>query len=87
MAWVMRGMGEQRYRCWMAERVTQTPFPLFLFCLFAQSVLLSGIGAALMAFSGWRLVPFAVGAGVITYALAVTLFTLLSVWRLRRSLS
>ncbi len=85
--WVMRSLGEERYRCWVAERLAQTSLRLYLFCLLAQTILLAGIGAALMYFSNLFWVPFAVGMGIITYALAVTVYTLLSVWRLRRTMT
>jgi hypothetical protein len=83
-AWLMRSLGEEPYRYWVVERVRETPVPLYLFCLVAQSVLVGSIGAALMYFSQWFLVPFAVGMGIVTYAVAVTVFTLLSLWRVRR---
>jgi hypothetical protein len=84
-AWMMRSLGETRYRSWVAEALGQTSFRLYLFCLLAQSFLFAGIGAALMFFSHFQLVPFAVGLGMITYALAVTLYTLLASWRIRRA--
>jgi hypothetical protein len=83
-AWLMRSLGEESYRYWVAERLRETPLPLYLFCLLAQTALVASIGLALVYFSGWRLVPFAVGTGIITYAVAVTFFTLLSLWRIRR---
>jgi hypothetical protein len=85
-AWLMRSLGEERYRCWMAEKLAQTDWGLYLFCLFAQTVLVASVGGCLMAFSHWASIPFAVGTGIITYALAVTFYTLLSVWRIRRSI-
>jgi hypothetical protein len=85
-AWLMRSLGEERYRCWMAERLAQTDLGLYLFCLFAQTALIASVGGCLMAFSSWASISFAVGMGIITYALAVTLYTILSVWRIRRSI-
>ena len=38
-----------------------------------------------MYFAGMRLVPLAIGMGVVSYAVAVAFYTLLSVWRLRRA--
>ncbi len=84
-AWLMRSLGEEPYRYWVVERMRETPLPLYLFCLLSQSVLVAVIGFALMSFSRWLLVPFAVGLGIVTYAVAVTFFTLLSLWRIRRS--
>ena len=48
-------------------------------------MLTAGVGAGLMYFGGWRLVPLAIGMGMIAYAVAVAFYTLLSVWRLRRA--
>jgi hypothetical protein len=83
-AWLMRCLGEEPYRYWVVERVRETPMPLYLFCLLAQTALVAAIGVGLMCFSQWHLVPFAVGMGIVTYAVAVTLFTLLALWRVRR---
>ncbi len=83
-AWLMRSLGEDAYRGWIADRLGEASLSLYLFCLMLQAALLAGLGAALMYFSYEMLVPFAVGMGIITYATAVTIFTLLSVWRLRR---
>jgi hypothetical protein len=83
-AWLMRSLGEEPYRYWVVERVRETPVPLYLFCLLAQSTLVASIGLALMYFSQLYLVPFAVGMGIVTYAVAVSFFTLLALWRIRR---
>lgn len=84
-AWVMRSMGECAYRAWMAERLGETPIGLFLGCLFGQTLLAAGIGVVLVIFGGQLLVPVGVGLGLVGYALAVTLFTLISLWRGRRA--
>jgi hypothetical protein len=84
-AWLMRSLGEEPYRYWMVERLRDTPMPLVVFCVLAQSALVASVGASLMYFSQWFLVPFAVGMGIVTYAFAVTLFTLISLWRVRRA--
>jgi hypothetical protein len=86
-AWLMRSLGEEPYRYWVVERLRETPMPLYLFCLLAQTGLIASVGIALMFFSQLHLVPFAVGMGIVTYAIAVTFFTLLSLWRIRRSSS
>ncbi len=86
-AWLMRTMGEDDYRDWMITQLGQTPLPLYLFCLFTQNALTAGIGVALMLFSNEQLVPFGIGMGLVTYALAVTFYSLLSIWRLRRPAS
>ena len=84
-AWLMRSMGEFAYRAWMSERLEETPITLFLGCLFGQTLLAGGLGAALVAFGGDMLVPVGVGLGLGGYAVAVTLFTLISLWRGRRA--
>jgi hypothetical protein len=84
-AWLMRSLGEQFYRDWHVERVQETSVTLYLFCLFAQTALTSGVGAAVIYFSEWRLVPLAIGLGIVAYALAVAFYTLLGIWRMRRS--
>jgi hypothetical protein len=83
-AWLMRSLGEQVYRDWHVERIQETSVTLYLFCLFAQTALMGGVGAAVIYFSGWQLVPLAIGLGIVAYALAVTFYTLLGIWRLRR---
>lgn len=80
-AWLMRSMGELNYRLWMTERLAEAPRGLFLGCVLAQSLLYVLVGVALMYFARWRLVPFGVGMGMVTYAFAVGVYTMLSVWR------
>ena len=84
-AWLMRSLGEQLYRDWHIERIQETSVTLFLSCLFAQTSLIAGLGGAVIFFSQQHLVPMGIGLGIIAYAIAVTFFTLLSIWRLRRS--
>jgi hypothetical protein len=84
-AWLMRTMGEARYRCFIAEQLAQTPWGLFVFCVAGQASLVALIGAALIFYSGGLLVPFAVGAGMITYGVAVTIYTLMAGWWRRRA--
>src|ERR1035437_6363053 len=85
-AWLMRSLGEQFYREWHIERVQETSVTLYLFCLFAQTALTGGVGAAVIYFSEMRHVPLlAIGLGIVAYALAVAFYTLLGIWRLRRA--
>jgi hypothetical protein len=84
--WLMRTLGEQEYQRWMGERVSETRPGLYVGCLLAQVGLVGAVGATLILFSHeW--VPFGIGVGIVAYALAVLIFTLLSVWRLRRRMS
>lgn len=84
-AWLMRSLGETQYRFWMAERLAETRLSLYFFCLFAQTMLVALLGTGLILFSEPTLVPTAIGFGLVTYAVAVTFYTLLSLWRIRRS--
>jgi hypothetical protein len=79
-AWLMRSMGEVNYRVWMTERLMQSPRALLFGCIFAQTLLYTLVGIALMYFAGW-LIPFGIGLGMITYALAIAVYTTISVWR------
>jgi hypothetical protein len=86
-AWLMRSLGEHLYREWHVERVQETSVTLYLSCLFGQTALTAGVGAAIVFFTDWGRQPvlLAIGLGIIAYALAVAFFTLLGIWRLRRS--
>jgi hypothetical protein len=84
-AWLMRTMGELNYRDWYVERVSETRPTLYLFCLFGETVLTAAVGALLLYFSDLAVIPFGVGMGIVAYATAVTIYTLLALWRLRRS--
>ncbi len=85
LAWAMHSQGEENYRSWFLERLDETPPGLFLFCLLAQTGLTAAVGAALLYFSNWReLVPLGIGMGIIGYAAAVTIFTMIALWRHRR---
>ena len=81
----MRSLGEEAYRQWYVERLLQTDITLSLFCLAGQTLLTAAVGCALIYFYNGMLIPFAVGLGIVAYAAAVTFFTLLSIWRIRRS--
>ena len=82
-------MGEEAYRQWMVERVHETPPVLYLGCLLAQVGLFAAVGGALVLFSrdptGEDWAAFGIGVGILAYALAVLVFSLISVWRMRRN--
>jgi hypothetical protein len=84
-AWLMRTLGEEQYRDWYVARIQQTDLPLYLFCLGGQVLLPGLVGAGLVLFYGGLLVPFAIGLGILGYAFAVLLYTLLALWRIRRA--
>ncbi len=81
--WLMRTMGELRYRQWMSEQVSETPILTLLGCFWGESGLTALVGLPLVLFSDWELVPFAVGCGIMIYGVLVAFFTTLGVWRRR----
>jgi len=85
-AWLMKTVGEENYRDWFLSRLEETQPGVFLFCLLAQTLLTAGVGAAIIYFSRFdQLVPLGIGMGIIAYAFAVTVYTLLALWRNRRA--
>jgi hypothetical protein len=84
-AWLMRSLGEEVYRDWHVTRIQETRITLYLLCLAGNTLLTAAVGIAVMHFSDPVLVPFAIGLGIIAYAAAVALYTLLAVWRMRRA--
>jgi hypothetical protein len=85
-AWLMRSLGEDVYRTWHVARLQETRISLFLLCLLGQTALPVVVGAALIWFNPNAMVAMAIGLGIIAYAGAVAFYTLLSVWRIRRSM-
>ena len=84
-AWLMHSLGEEVYRQWHVERVQETRVTLYLFCLAGNTLLTAAVGTALIYFSDLRRVPFAIGMGMVAYAVAVAFYTLLAIWRMRRA--
>ena len=89
-AWLMHSMGEHAYRDWCVARIQETRPTLYLFCLAGNTLLIAGVGAAVIFFSRTEkqellLVPLGIGMGIVAYAVAVAFYTLLAVWRLRRA--
>jgi len=88
-AWLMRSLGEQAYRDWHLERIQETRVTLYLFCLAGNTLLTAGVGAAVIYFSKtpkeMPLIPVAIGFGIIAYAVAVAFYTLLAIYRMRRT--
>jgi len=85
-AWLMHSLGEENYRRWHVERVRETRVTLYLFCLGGNTLLTAGVGAALIYSSHFLLrVPFAIGTGMVAYAVAVAFYTLLAIWRIHRA--
>ena len=84
-AWLMHSLGEEIYRRWHVERVQETRITVYLLCLAGNTLLTAGVGAALIYFSHLRLAPFAIGMGMVAYAVAVAFYTLLAIWRIRHA--
>ena len=85
-AWLMHSLGEEIYRQWHVERVQETRITVYLLCLAGNTLLTAGGGAALIYSSKLRLlIPFAIGMGMVAYAIAVAFYTLLAIWRIRRA--
>jgi len=83
-AWLMRTMGEFNYRYWMSTQLAAGSRRLFIVCLLAQTALIGIIGFALVWFGGNLLIPIGVGLGMLVYAFAVLLYSLLSLARRQR---
>jgi hypothetical protein len=83
-AWLMRTMGEEDYRSFIAQQHFRTRPSLYLFCLLSKTAMWGGVGLAVLLFGSGRLVPTGIGFGMLGYAGAVLLYSLISVWRLRR---
>ena len=81
-AWLMRAMGEANYRAWFSYCVDQSQKRFVLACYWAEALLAGGVGACLMYFAGWQLIPFAIGLGIGGYATAIAFFISLAIWRL-----
>ena len=85
-AWLMRSMGEEAYRQWFMEQISRARFPLFIVCLLGETALTGLVGAALLCFSEMESVPYAIGLGILAYAVIVLFYTALSLWRLRHQM-
>ena len=83
LAWLMRSMGEEAYRPWFLEQMSRARLPFSFLCLLGETALTGLVGAALLCFSELESVPFAIGWGILAYAVIVLFYTALSLWRLR----
>lgn len=84
-AWLIRSMGETEYQAWVSHRIAAIPQWWALGCHWGESALVGAIGVALMACSGGRLGPFGIGLGLATHAVAVAIYSSLSLWPANRS--
>jgi hypothetical protein len=90
-AWLMRSMGEVAYRDWYLQRLSEARLPLYLFCLAGNTLLPAALGVAMIVYSQTPefvlVIPLGIGGGMLAYAFAVILFTLLGLWRGRRRMA
>jgi hypothetical protein len=84
-AWLMRSLGEEVYRDWHVRRIQETRITVYLFCLAGNTLLTAAVGLGVIFFSDRAPFAFAIGLGIIAYAVAVAFYTLLAVWRMRRA--
>jgi hypothetical protein len=84
LAWLMRSMGEEAFRRWFTERMTESRLPLYLTCLLGETGATALVGAGLVCWSDGESRAFDIGCGIVAYAFIVLFYTLLSLWRLRR---
>jgi hypothetical protein len=83
-AWLMRSMGEDAYRQWILQRLSETPLPIYFACLVGETFLTALVGAALICVSNSDSIPFSIGFGIVAYSAIVFFYTTLSLWRRRR---
>jgi hypothetical protein len=86
LAWLMRSMGETAFRHWFGERMAECRLPLRLISLLGESGATGLVGAGLLYWSPEDSVAFAIGCGIVAYALILLFYTSLSLWRLRRGM-
>jgi len=81
--------GRNRISRLVSARLAATPLPLYLACLAGNALLPIAVGVVLVSFSHADdfvlLIPLGIGMGIIAYAVAVIVFTLLGLWRGRRA--
>ena len=77
-------MGEDNYRSWISLQMNETSLGLYLFCLILQCCLIGLVGLALVLLESDRFYALGIGMGLIAYASAVLLFSMISLRRRRR---
>ena len=83
-AWLMRSLGEYEYRLWFTDRLYRSNMRLYFGCLFGETMLTAIVGGAILWFSPDDSVPFAIGVGIMAFAILVLFYTMLGVIRIRR---
>ncbi len=82
-AWLMRSMGESRYRCWMAGRMMDSRRVVVLACYLGEAMLVGGVGGVLMLVGPMNVVSFGIGLGLAAYGFVIATFTSWSILRCR----
>lgn len=85
IAWQARVMGEYAYSQSHVEYIERVPLPLYLFCLAGQTGLVALVGGAIIYYGQESLMLISIGIGITSFAGAVGFYSLLSLWRIRRS--
>lgn len=83
-AWLMRSMGEEAFRQWYSERLSETRLRLYVCCLLGETGVTALVGVGVIHWSPMDSNAFAIGSGIVAYALIVLFYTSLSLWHLRR---
>jgi hypothetical protein len=83
-AWLMRSLGEYEYRLWFTDRLYRSNMALYYACLFGETIMMATVGGAVVWFSAVDSIPFAIGIGIMAYAILVLFYTMLGVVRNRR---
>jgi hypothetical protein len=84
LGWLMRSLGEDGYRDFFSERLGRRGLKLYLICLCGETFLTAIVGAGVVWFSLENTIPFAIGVGILGYALIVFFYTSLGIWRMKR---
>lgn len=83
--WLIRSVGPDRYRVWLAESLSRSSFKVYIVSVVGESALTGIIGLAVFYFGGSDDTLAAIGIGIIAYALAIGIYTTIALWRFHRS--
>jgi hypothetical protein len=81
-AWLMRALGEADYSLLVGDAMHRSTRRSYLVSVLGETLLFGLVGGAVVASSEWPSIPLAVGMGMVAYAVAVTFYSLLGVWRM-----
>jgi hypothetical protein len=83
-AWLMRTLGETGYRDFFSESIGRRGLKLYMLCVCGETFLTALVGTGIVWYSPENTIPFAIGMGVLGYALIVFFYTSLGIWRMKR---